>query len=55
VNIVGSVSKAGYSFSGSMALIKGKLVGLAIDEEFESHLTLQRVKNWVELLKKEFV
>ena len=55
VTIVGSVSKSGYSFTGSMALIKGKLVGLAIDEEFESHLTEQRVKNWVKQLKKEFV
>jgi flavodoxin I len=55
VTIVGSVSKAGYSFTGSMAFIKGKLIGLAIDEEFESHLTEQRVRNWVGQLKKEFV
>jgi flavodoxin I len=38
-----------------MAFVKGKLVGLAIDEEFESHLTEQRVKNWVKQLKKEFI
>ena len=55
VTIVGSVPKTGYSFTGSMAYIKGKLVGLGIDEEFESHLTEQRVKNWVKQLKKEFV
>jgi flavodoxin I len=55
VTIVGSVSRSGYSFTGSMAFIKGKLVGLAIDEEFESHLTEQRVRNWVKQLKKEFV
>jgi flavodoxin I len=55
VNFVGSISKEGYSFTGSMALIKGKLVGLAIDEEFESHLTPGRVTNWVNKLKKEFV
>jgi flavodoxin I len=55
VTIVGSISKAGYSFTGSMAIVKGKLVGLAIDEEFESNLTPGRVTNWVKQLKKEFV
>jgi flavodoxin I len=54
-NIVGSVSKEGYSFTDSMALVKGKLIGLAIDEEFESHLTPRRVTEWVKKLKKEFV
>jgi flavodoxin I len=54
VTLVGSVSKEGYSFTGSMAVVKGKFVGLAIDEEFESHLTAQRVKNWVQQLKMEF-
>jgi len=55
VTLVGSVSKAGYTFTDSMAFIKGKLVGLAIDEEFESHLTSGRVTNWVKQLKKEFI
>jgi flavodoxin I len=55
VTLVGSVAREGYSFTGSMAVVKGKLVGLAIDEEFESHLTESRVKKWVEKLKKEFV
>ena len=55
VTLVGSISKEGYSFTGSMALIKGKLVGLAIDEEFESNLTPGRVTNWVKQLRKEFV
>ena len=54
VTLVGPVSREGYSFTGSMALVKGKLIGLAIDEEFESHLTAQRVRNWVQQLKKEF-
>jgi flavodoxin I len=53
--ITGFVSREGYSFVDSMALVKGKLVGLALDEEFESHLTAGRVKKWVEGLKKEFV
>ena len=55
VTLIGAIPATGYSFTGSMALIKGKLVGLAIDEEFESELTHGRVTNWVKLLKKEFV
>jgi len=54
VKIVGSVARTGYSFESSLALVKGKLVGLAIDEEYESHLTHERVTAWVEQLKKEF-
>jgi flavodoxin I len=54
VNVVGFVPKAGYSFTGSMALSGNKLVGLGIDEEFESHLTEGRIRAWVENLKKEF-
>ena len=55
VAITGFVSRAGYNFNSSMALIKDKLVGLAIDEEFESHLTGSRVTAWVGELKKEFI
>ena len=55
VTLVGSIPRTGYSFNGSMALVKNRLVGLGIDEEFESHLTSGRVKSWVALLKKEFV
>jgi len=54
VKIVGFVSRKGYSFTASMALVKDQLAGLAIDEEFESQLTGQRVTAWVEILKKEF-
>jgi flavodoxin I len=55
VTLVGAIPTTGYSFKSSMAVVKGKLVGLAIDEEFESDLTVGRVKQWVEQLKKEFV
>jgi flavodoxin I len=55
VTIVGSVSRKGYNFTSSMALVKDRLVGLAIDEEFEAHLTGKRVTDWVEGLKKEFL
>ena len=55
VKIVGAVSRKGYSFRKSLALIQDELVGLALDEEYESQLTKERVANWVESLKKEFV
>jgi flavodoxin I len=55
VKVVGFVPRSGYSFTGSMALVKDHLAGLAIDEEFESHLTSHRVTSWVEVLKKEFI
>ena len=54
VKIVGFVPRKGYSFTSSMALVKDQLAGLAIDEEFESHLTVARVNDWVESLKKDF-
>jgi flavodoxin I len=54
VKIVGFVPRTGYNFTASMALVKDKLAGLAIDEEFESQLTGKRVNEWVEMLKKEF-
>ncbi|HTX89204.1 MAG TPA: flavodoxin [Bacteroidales bacterium] len=53
--IVGLVSREGYSFEDSMALVNGKLAGLALDEDFESHLTEERIRKWVNDLKKEFV
>jgi flavodoxin I len=48
------IPREGYSFESSLAVVKGKLVGLGIDEENEHHLTKERVAKWVELLKKEF-
>jgi flavodoxin I len=55
VRVVGAVSRVGYSFANSMALANDKLVGLALDEEYESHLTASRITQWVDKLKKEFV
>ena len=55
VTMVGAIPVKGYSFNSSMAVVKGRLVGLAVDEEFESELTPGRVKNWVAQLRKEFV
>ncbi|MBE9207660.1 flavodoxin FldA [Nostoc sp. LEGE 06077] len=44
----------GYNFNDSIALKNGKFVGLAIDEENQSDLTDERIKEWVSQLKREF-
>jgi flavodoxin I len=54
-DIVGEWPSEEYSFNESAALKNGKFVGLAIDKENQSSLTDQRLKDWVEILKKEFV
>lgn len=51
VDIVGSVSTDGYTFDDSEAVVDGKFIGLAIDEDNEYDLTDQRIKDWVESLK----
>ncbi|MCV3213635.1 flavodoxin FldA [Plectonema radiosum NIES-515] len=51
---VGYWSTDGYDFNESKALINGKFVGLAIDEDNQSNLTDKRIKAWVVELKKEF-
>lgn len=45
----------GYFFKKSSAVISNQFVGLAIDEENQSELTDERVKNWVEIIKKDFI
>jgi flavodoxin I len=52
--IIGSWPVEGYSFRRSMALHKGKFVGLVLDEDAQPHLTSDRIKKWVENLKTEF-
>jgi flavodoxin I len=53
--IVGYTSTEGYSFLRSRAVKENKFVGLAIDFENQATMNLQRVKSWVEQLKKELV
>ncbi len=52
--VVGKVSTDGYDYDVSKAEIDGQLMGLALDEENQGDLTNERIKNWVENLKKEF-
>lgn len=52
--IVGLTPADGYKFGNSRALRDGKFLGLAIDFENQAKKTDERIKNWVEQLKKEF-
>lgn len=53
--IVGQVAPDGYEFEESEALVDDLFVGLPLDEDFEPEKTGERVQNWIELLKKDFV
>lgn len=53
--IVGRVVDNGYTYDDSNAVIDGVWVGLPIDEDNEYDMTEERLSNWVEILKKEFV
>jgi len=52
--IIGRVSKEGYEFTDSEAVIDGQFIGLPIDEEFEPEMTELRVRSWVQSLKANF-
>lgn len=54
VDIVGSWPTEGYMFSESAATKNGNFIGLPIDKENQPELTDERLKKWVEQLKKEF-
>lgn len=54
-NVVGQTSTKGYDFVESEAVKNKKFVGLIIDEDNQKEMTADRVKSWVEQLKKEFV
>lgn len=53
--IVGRVPDEGYTYDDSNAVIDGLWVGLPIDEDNEYDMTEERLANWVEALKQEFV
>lgn len=52
--IVGAVDTDSYEHEASEAIVDGKFVGLAIDEENQSDLTDDRVSNWAEQIKADF-
>ncbi|WP_165020227.1 flavodoxin [Dysgonomonas sp. ZJ279] len=53
VEIIGSVPTDGYTFDESDAVIDGKFIGLALDEDNEYDQTDSRLAAWVENLKKQ--
>lgn len=52
VEIVGSVSTDGYNFDESDAVVDGRFVGLALDEDNEYNETDSRIAAWVADLKQ---
>ena len=52
--VVGHFPVEGYSFESSKAQRGDEFVGLPIDQENQARKTNQRVKDWVNQLKKEF-
>lgn len=52
VEVVGSVSTEGYDFEDSEAVVDGKFVGLALDEDNEFDQTDSRIAAWIADLKK---
>lgn len=52
--LTGFTSTQGYTFEGSAALVGNEFMGLAIDYENHGSKNKERVKKWVEILKKEF-
>ncbi|MBP8760599.1 MAG: flavodoxin [Parabacteroides sp.] len=52
--VIGETSADGYHFEQSRALKDGKFMGLAIDIENQSDKTDERIRAWVEQLRKEF-
>ncbi len=49
--VIGFTDTVGYDFSGSTALRDGRFVGLALDEDTQSHLTNGRIDAWLEQLR----
>ena len=52
--LIGETSTDGFTFEKSKAVRNGKFMGLALDVDNQNKLTGQRIKDWVEIIKKEF-
>ncbi|MDC7125534.1 MAG: flavodoxin [Spirochaetales bacterium] len=49
--VVGKTSTEGYEFDSSKAVVDGDFIGLVIDEDNQSEMTVERVDAWVESIK----
>jgi len=52
--IAGSWASDGYYFESSKALVKGQLVGLALDNDNQASSTPERIAQWTKELKKQW-
>ncbi|MCK4662833.1 MAG: flavodoxin [Bacteroidales bacterium] len=51
--LIGFVSVDDYEFRESFAVRDGQFIGLPIDEDYESNLTDERIKKWINKIKQE--
>jgi flavodoxin I len=51
VTIIGQWPTDGYSYDDSLAVVEGKFVGLALDQDNQSDQTPPRIHNWVSQLQ----
>lgn len=54
-NIIGFTSIEGYDFDESKATKNNMFVGLVIDEDNQDDLTDERIRNWIENIKKDIL
>lgn len=53
VKITGFWPAEGYEFSDSQAVVDNNFVGLVIDEDQQPELTDERIRQWIDRIKKE--
>ncbi|XP_060085294.1 flavodoxin-like [Ylistrum balloti] len=52
--LIGKTLPEGHQFEKSLALQKGKFLGLSLDNDNQEDLTDERIKNWVDQIIDEF-
>ncbi|MCK5780269.1 MAG: flavodoxin [Psychrilyobacter sp.] len=53
--IIGLTSTDGYNFEECEAIVDNKFMGLVLDEENQDDMTADRIFDWLEEIKKEFI
>ncbi|MFW5944180.1 MAG: flavodoxin [Bacteroidota bacterium] len=53
--IIGYVDTDEYEFEESQAIYEGKFIGLPVDEDFEAHLTDERIRKWIDKILPQFI
>lgn len=49
--VIGEWENSGYSYDDSASVINGKFIGLALDEDNQSELSDERIKQWCSQIK----